>query len=550
MENKDFGDSRNTEHTKTETKLLAGRSAAKKVSPRKAMRNTLAGTIALTLAAVPLIPAAQALNAADEQPSQASQQADYKGSDLVERFKDGATLTLAQIAEIDMDACKAADPQIAAKIIELKASLEAEAEKPVTPDVPTDPITPEPSPEPGNSGDQGENGDGDTSADGDSGSQNNNGDASTGGQGTPSSPVTPDIPEGLDSDDAQIAPIDPFDVLPESMDPYEPSENYPEWSYSGDADFVTKHYTEDQTTEKFIAVLSEQAKQVSREQGISASAMIAQAVYATDGGRSLSSQAPVRNLFNSKSCSVSLTPVYDECGTFVKNETSIVFDDEDASQHFDSYLEAFEDYADKISTLSNIDARRTLASDASSVSFDFSQTLAYAKALYGLSDEDVAAIEEIANVYELARFDESSEDKLQNPLEVTRTDAFGRTYCEQVSLADLVAEATSHLGVPYVWGGTTTDGFDCSGLVQYSYSYALGLSLPRTTYYQCTQGQDVDFNDLRAGDLVFFQKNGVVGHVGMYIGEGCYIEAPAPGQEVKITSMDEKMPHFAKRILF
>lgn len=128
LENKDFGDSRNTEHTKTETKLLAGRSAAKKVSPRKAMRNTLAGTIALTLAAVPLIPAAQALNAADEQPSQASQQADYKGSDLVERFKDGATLTLAQIAEIDMDACKAADPQIAAKIIELKASLEAEAE--------------------------------------------------------------------------------------------------------------------------------------------------------------------------------------------------------------------------------------------------------------------------------------------------------------------------------------------------------------------------------------------------------------------------------------
>ena len=551
MDNKDFSDSCKADYTKAETKVPVAKYTGKKASPRKTLRNTLAGTIALTLAAVPLIPAAQALNAADDQSLQVSQGTDYKGSDLVERFKSGSILTLAEIAEIDMDACKAADPQIAAKIIELKATLEAEAEKPVTPDVPTDTITPEPNPEPGNSGDQGENGDGNTDTDVDSGSQNDGADVPTDEQGTPSSPVTPEIPEGEDRDEALLTPIDPFDVLPESMDPYEPSENYPEWSYSGDTDFVTKHYTEDLTTEKFIAVLSEQARQVAGERGLSASAMIAQAVYATDGGRALFSQAPARNLFSSKSCSVSLTPVYDECGTFVKNETSIVFGDEDASQHFDTYLEAFEDYADKLSTLLSIDTNRlTAARETFSEPLDFSKTLEYAQALFGLSDGDVAAIEEIANVYELARFDEPSEDELQNPLEVTRTDAFGHTYREQVSLADLVAEATSHLGVPYVWGGTTTDGFDCSGLVQYSYACALGLSLPRTTYYQCTQGQDVDFDDLRAGDLVFFQKNGVVGHVGMYIGEGCYIEAPAPGQEVKITSMDEKMPHFAKRVLF
>ncbi len=98
MENKDFSDSCKADYTKAETKVPVAKYTGKKASPRKTLRNTLAGTIALTLAAVPLIPAAQALNAADDQSLQVSQGTDYKGSDLVERFKSGSILTLAEIA--------------------------------------------------------------------------------------------------------------------------------------------------------------------------------------------------------------------------------------------------------------------------------------------------------------------------------------------------------------------------------------------------------------------------------------------------------------------
>ena len=78
----------------------------------------------------------------------------------------------------------------------------------------------------------------------------------------------------------------------------------------------------------------------------------------------------------------------------------------------------------------------------------------------------------------------------------------------------------------------------------------MGIELPRTTYYQCLQGSDVDFDDLATGDLLFFVNvHGEAGHVAVYLGKGCYIEAPDVGDVVKVTSMTEKMPTFAKRIV-
>jgi flagellum-specific peptidoglycan hydrolase FlgJ/cell wall-associated NlpC family hydrolase len=120
---------------------------------------------------------------------------------------------------------------------------------------------------------------------------------------------------------------------------------------------------------------------------------------------------------------------------------------------------------------------------------------------------------------------------------------------EERTLTDLTTYATSFLGLPYVWGGSTPAGFDCSGLVQYCYQQVFGVTIPRTTYYQCEVGEEVSFDDLRAGDLVFFERDGDVYHVGMYLGDGYYIEAPQTGDVVKITAMSDKMPSFAKRIL-
>lgn len=120
---------------------------------------------------------------------------------------------------------------------------------------------------------------------------------------------------------------------------------------------------------------------------------------------------------------------------------------------------------------------------------------------------------------------------------------------EARTLNDLTAMATSFLGVPYLWGGTTPAGFDCSGLVQYCYREVFNIELPRTTYYQCDVGEEVPFEELLPGDLLFFDDGGDVHHVAMYLGDGYYVEAPHTGDVVKITAMNDKLPSFAKRIV-
>ncbi len=120
---------------------------------------------------------------------------------------------------------------------------------------------------------------------------------------------------------------------------------------------------------------------------------------------------------------------------------------------------------------------------------------------------------------------------------------------EARTLNDLTSLANSFLGVPYLWGGTTPAGFDCSGLVQYCYREVFNIELPRTTYYQCEVGVEVPFSELLPGDLLFFAENGDVHHVAMYLGDGYYVEAPHTGDVVKITAMNDKLPDFAKRVV-
>jgi peptidoglycan DL-endopeptidase CwlO len=96
------------------------------------------------------------------------------------------------------------------------------------------------------------------------------------------------------------------------------------------------------------------------------------------------------------------------------------------------------------------------------------------------------------------------------------------------------ALARRYLGVPYVWGGESPSGFDCSGLVQYVYS-RVGISVPRVTYAQWGAGPHVSRSALRPGDLVFFHGRG---HVGIYLGGGRFIHSPHAGTTVRIDSMD------------
>jgi cell wall-associated NlpC family hydrolase len=98
--------------------------------------------------------------------------------------------------------------------------------------------------------------------------------------------------------------------------------------------------------------------------------------------------------------------------------------------------------------------------------------------------------------------------------------------------------ALTMLGKPYRHSGNTPAGFDCSGLVQYSYSKA-GVNLPRATQAQRREGQPVSARELRRGDLVFFDQEGKKSsHVGIYVGQGHFVHAPSTGGRVRTDGLD------------
>ncbi len=114
----------------------------------------------------------------------------------------------------------------------------------------------------------------------------------------------------------------------------------------------------------------------------------------------------------------------------------------------------------------------------------------------------------------------------------------------------VVSIAKQFLGTPYVFGGTTPKGFDCSGLMQYAYKQA-GINIPRVAQDQFKSGTAINKSQLRAGDLVFFKGSGgtasAPGHVGMYIGNGQYIQAPKTGDTVKISNLAGRADYVGAR---
>jgi cell wall-associated NlpC family hydrolase len=100
---------------------------------------------------------------------------------------------------------------------------------------------------------------------------------------------------------------------------------------------------------------------------------------------------------------------------------------------------------------------------------------------------------------------------------------------------DAATIALQYLGVPYLWGGATPAGFDCSGLVMYVYAQ-LGISLPHYAAAQYQVGTPVPRDELQPGDLVFFDA---LNHVGIYIGGGQFVHAPHTGDVVKISSLSD-----------
>ena len=106
----------------------------------------------------------------------------------------------------------------------------------------------------------------------------------------------------------------------------------------------------------------------------------------------------------------------------------------------------------------------------------------------------------------------------------------------------LLNHGKKFIGTPYVWGGASPKGFDCSGLVHYLYQKQ-GVSIPRNSREQFSR-LPVASNP-QPGDLVFFRRNGVINHVGLYLGGGKMLHAPQTGSKVRIEDMGR--PNWKRR---
>lgn len=142
----------------------------------------------------------------------------------------------------------------------------------------------------------------------------------------------------------------------------------------------------------------------------------------------------------------------------------------------------------------------------------------------------------------------SSQAVSQAPTGSTSTSTSTATSTASASASAITSYALTFLGVPYVWGGTTPSGFDCSGLVQYVYSH-FGINLGRTTYTQQYAGTKISVASAQAGDLYFWGSYGSAYHVAIALGGGQYVMAPAPGQNVMTGSVSSYTPSFAVRVL-
>ncbi|MEH7439492.1 NlpC/P60 family protein [Neobacillus drentensis] len=112
--------------------------------------------------------------------------------------------------------------------------------------------------------------------------------------------------------------------------------------------------------------------------------------------------------------------------------------------------------------------------------------------------------------------------------------------------SNVIAIAKRYMGIPYVWGGTTPNGFDCSGLTSYVFRQ-VGINLPRVSRDQQSVGTKISPSQVQPGDLVF--RGSPAYHVGIYIGGGQYIHAPQTGDVVKISTYNPAKFTSASRVL-
>lgn len=560
---------------------------------------------------------------------QAAKAAGIAGSGVLERYVAGQAVTDAEFLSIDAASLAKIDASLAQEISAYQVKLKA-AQLPSTPTQPTEPQQPatptQPSqPGAGDSGQQpeapgtgetpaqpgeqpgGGEAAGDSGASGDAGA--GSGDAGNqGGQGTdPSKPSNPDESadgtgsagsdegsqpsSGNEGSNAAASDASQNAVsAKEALDALANQSNAANMSnantLTNNQNLVKRHISANLTTQKFIAVIGEQAREVAQENNLYASVMIAQAILESASGNSSLAQNPNNNLFGIKGSHNGKSVVMrtgEDDGTGTQYFISASF------RAYDNVRQSLDDYASLLSDSMDGFYAGTWKSNAAT----YADACDYLQGRYATDTSYSAKLQALIEAYDLTRYDQPLAYETVNSYELPAVDEetgnavvdeSGNAVMEQRTLADLETELTSHLGETYVYGGATCGAFDCSGLVQYCYKKALGIDLPRTAESQSQMGSavsmiteeellkaagidptaseeaaaaakaqlvSVNFDALHAGDLVFFAngEHGEVGHVGVYLGEGCYIQAPKTGDVVKVTSLAEREPTFAMRVV-
>lgn len=338
------------------------------------------------------------------------------------------------------------------------------------------------------------------------------------------------------------------------------------------ASVAIPHYTESLGTERFIALIGEQARKVAADHDVYASVMIAQAILESGSGSSALSQAPYNNLFGIKGSyqgrSVTM-PTSEDDGT------GSLYGIDASFRAYGSPYESMVDYADLVGKSPVYKAARR---DTAATPADAARAL---QGTYATDTSYAAKLAGLIETYHLTDYD--------RPLGYEATD---RDVDYQSLVAAVLANATSTLNQPYVWGGESFEegGFDCSGLVFFAYTNGAdgtvseeqpdggvrhvvaatdgtdaersladamddvrGLRLGRRADEQAADARQdvpVDVDHLLPGDTLYWQDGtGYVYHTAIYLGRGYYLEESSTARPCHVTSLEEKAPSFARRLV-
>ena len=387
-----------------------------------------------------------------------------------------------------------------------------------------------------------------------------------------------DSKSGTKSDDAKTDDTKSDTKLDSSkaVDPKAPSN--PVWTRrdtagaGSSASVAIPHYTENLGTERFIALIGEQARKVAADHDVYASVMIAQAILESGSGSSALSQAPYNNLFGIKGSyqgrSVTMATSEDD-------GTGSLYGIDASFRAYGSPYESMVDYADLVGKSPVYKAARR---DTAATPEDAARAL---QGTYATDTSYAAKLVGLIETYHLTDYDK--------PLDYEATD---KDVDYQSLVAAVLANATSTLNQPYVWGGESFEegGFDCSGLVFFAYTNGTdgtvseeqpdggvrhvvaatdgtdaersladamddvrGLGLGRRADEQAADARQdvpVDVDHLLPGDTLYWQDGtGYVYHTAIYLGRGYYLEESSTARPCHVTSLEEKAPSFARRLV-